>query len=65
MQTLFSDDDYREYLSLIVEGCGQAGSRIWAHCRTPNHADLIVVPETARPEHGRSAGPHVVVRSSG
>ncbi len=47
MQTFFCDDDYREYLSLVVEWCGRQGNRIWAYCLMPNHVHLIVVPQTA------------------
>ena len=46
MQTFFSDDDYRAYLSLVVEWSRQFGNRIWAYCLMPNHVHLVVVPET-------------------
>ena len=44
METFFCDEDYRAYLSLIVEWCGRCGVRIWAYCLMPNHAHLIVAP---------------------
>ena len=47
MQTFFCDDDYREYLSLLVQWCGKFSNRIWAYCLMPNHLHLIVVPQTA------------------
>ena len=43
-QTFFSDEDYRAYLSLLVEWCGRWRTRIWAYCLMPNHVHLIVVP---------------------
>ncbi len=46
-QTFFRDDDYREYLDLLVEWCGKHEVRIWAYCLMPNHVHLIVVPPTA------------------
>ena len=46
MQTFFCDDDYREYLSLLVQWCGKFSNRIWAHSLMPNHVHLIVVPAT-------------------
>jgi putative transposase len=44
MRTFFRDEDYREYLSLLGEWCGQHGNRIWAYCLMPNHVHVIVVP---------------------
>jgi putative transposase len=32
MQTFFCDDDYRAYLSLAAEWCGQHDVAIWAYC---------------------------------
>ena len=46
MQTFFCDDDYREYLSLLVPWWGKFSNRIWAYCLMPNHVHLIVVPAT-------------------
>ncbi|MCB9949242.1 MAG: transposase [Rhodospirillaceae bacterium] len=46
MTTFFSDDDYRAYLDLVAEGCGKAGTMVWAYCLMPNHVHLILVPET-------------------
>ena len=43
-QTFFSEDDYREYLSLLVEWCRRHGVRILAYCLMPNHVHLILVP---------------------
>ena len=43
-ETFFCDEDYRAYLSLLVEWCGRHGTRIWAYCLMPNHVHLIVVP---------------------
>ena len=47
METFFCDDDYREYLSLVVQWCGRFGNRIWAYCLMPNQVHLVVVPQTA------------------
>ena len=46
-QTFFCDDDYRAYLSLLVEWCGRYDTRIWAYCLMPNHVHAILVPTTA------------------
>jgi putative transposase len=44
MQTFFSDDDYRAYLSLLVDFCVRCDVRVWGYCLMPNHVHLIVVP---------------------
>ena len=31
-QTFFCDDDYRAYLSLLVEWCRRYDTRVWAYC---------------------------------
>lgn len=46
MQTFFSKDDYRIYLSLMAEWCRQYNVKIWAYCLMPNHVHLIVVPDS-------------------
>ena len=45
-QTFFNDGDYRAYLDLMAEWCGQRGVAIWCYCLMPNHVHLIAVPET-------------------
>jgi len=45
-ETFFCDDDYRAYLSLLVEWCRRYEMRLWAYCLMPNHVHLIVVPPT-------------------
>ncbi len=45
-QTFFSDNDYRLYLDLMAEWCGQCGVEIWAYCLMGNHVHLIAVPES-------------------
>ena len=47
METFFAADDYRAYLDLLVQWCGQCGNGIWAYCLMPNHVHLILVPETS------------------
>ena len=44
-ETFFRDDDYRAYLSLLVEWCRRYDTRVWAYCLMPNHVHLIVVPD--------------------
>ena len=44
-QTFFSDEDYREYISLLSAFCNKAGVEIWAYCLMPNHVHIIAVPE--------------------
>ena len=46
MQTFFSEDDYRCYLSFISERCRAFEVAIWAYCLMPNHVHLILVPES-------------------
>ena len=43
-EVFFSDDDYRAYLALLKEFCGQNGLGMWAYCLMPNHVHLILVP---------------------
>lgn len=44
MQTFFGEDDYRAYLSLLVDFCARCDVRVWAYCLMPNHVHLVVVP---------------------
>ena len=44
MQTFFSDDDYREYISLMAYSCRRYGVEVWAYCLMPNHIHFIAVP---------------------
>ena len=43
-QTFFSEEDYREYMSLMSEWCNRCNVEIWAYCLMPNHTHLIAVP---------------------
>jgi putative transposase len=45
-ETFFCDDDYKQYIDLMVEWCGRCGVDIWAYCLMPNHTHLIAVPRT-------------------
>ncbi len=45
-QVFFSDSDYALYLRLITEASSEAGVGCLAFCLMPNHAHLILVPET-------------------
>ena len=40
----FCDEDYRHYLDLLKEYCGQEEVEIWAYCLMTNHVHLIVRP---------------------
>jgi len=42
-----SDDDYKEYLALLAEGCAGARVSILAHCLLPKQIHLILVPRDA------------------
>jgi putative transposase len=44
MDTFFSDEDYRQYLTLMAEWCRLFHVGIWAYCLMPNHIHLIAVP---------------------
>ena len=46
METFFCNEDYQEYLSLLVQWCGEFDVRIWAYCLMPNHVHLILLPST-------------------
>ena len=46
-KTFFSEEDYRAYLSLLVDWCARCDVRVWAYCLMPNHVHLIVVPSRA------------------
>ncbi len=39
-----SDDDYKEYLALLAEGCANARVTILAYCLMPKQIHLILVP---------------------
>lgn len=44
-QKIFAaDEDYKEYLELLGEGCAAAGSALVAYCLLPNQVHLILVP---------------------
>jgi putative transposase len=44
----FSTADYRAYLRLMADWCGQERVDIWAYCLMPNHVHLIAVPGSER-----------------
>jgi putative transposase len=44
MQTFFSDDDYREYITLMADSCRRFEVDVWAYCLMPNHVHLIAAP---------------------
>ncbi|MBI3014625.1 MAG: transposase [Candidatus Tectomicrobia bacterium] len=46
MPTVFRDEDYRAYISLMAEWSQKCGVEIWTYCLMPNHVHLIAVPET-------------------
>ena len=48
-RTFFRKDDYRAYLELMAQWCGECGVAVWGYCLMPNHVHLIVAPE---PEDG-------------
>jgi putative transposase len=58
MQTFFSDEDYRSYLSLVAKGCQAAGVDVLAYCLMPNHVYLIVRPATLDGLRHALAGAH-------
>jgi len=43
-QTFFSEEDYREYITLMSEWCKHCNVEIWAYCLMPNHVHLVAVP---------------------
>ena len=43
-QVFFSAEDSRAYLSLLADGCREAGVAVWAYCLMPDHVHLILVP---------------------
>ena len=45
-RTFFRKDDYRAYVELMAEWCGQCRVGVRGYCLMPNHVHLIVVPET-------------------
>jgi len=44
MQTFFTDEDYRHYLALASEWCGQFDVSVWAYCLMSNHVHLVLAP---------------------
>jgi putative transposase len=47
MQTFFSDADYARYLELMSAACAKFDVGVVAYCLMPNHAHLVLVPQTA------------------
>lgn len=48
-QRIFAtDQDYREYLELVAEGCAAAKVRILAYCLLPKQVQLILVPTSPK-----------------
>jgi putative transposase len=45
-QTFFGTDDYEAYVGLMAHWCRRCGVEVWAYCLMPNHAHLIVVPQS-------------------
>jgi putative transposase len=45
-QVFFSDEDYREYLSILREETRRNGVSVWAYCLMPNHVHLVLTPST-------------------
>ena len=45
-KVFFGETDYRKYLAYLSAGCRAAGTACWAYCLMPNHAHLVLVPET-------------------
>jgi putative transposase len=47
-QRIFAtDQDYKDYLELVTEGCANAKVRILAYCLLPRQVQLILVPSSA------------------
>lgn len=46
-KTFFCDQDYQEYIKLVVTWCAKYGVEIWAYCLMPNHVHLIATPNSA------------------
>ena len=44
IQIFNTDNDYREFETLLLEGCELVGMRILAYCIMPNHWHLILFP---------------------
>lgn len=48
-QRIFAaDEDYKEYLALVAEGCEAAGVTALAYCLLPKEVHLILVPKNAK-----------------
>ena len=48
-QRIFAtDQDYKEYLQLVAEGCATAKVKILAYCLLPKQVQLILVPSSAK-----------------
>jgi putative transposase len=45
LTTFFRDEDYSAYLEFLREGCGKAGTEVWAYCLMPNHVHLLLGPQ--------------------
>lgn len=48
-QRIFAtDQDYREYLELVAQGCEEAKVKVLAYCLLPKQVQLILVPNSAK-----------------
>ena len=48
-QRIFTtDEDYKEYLELVAEGCAAARVRILGYCLLPKQVQLILVPQSPK-----------------
>ena len=48
-QRIFAtDQDYKEYLQLVAEGCEEAKVKIVAYCLLPKQVQMILVPTSAK-----------------
>ena len=45
-RTFFCDEDFEAYIELMAEWCSHCGVEVWSYCLMPNHAHLIVVPDS-------------------
>jgi putative transposase len=43
-----SNEDYREYLELVAEGCASARVTVLGYCLLPKEVHLVLVPPTAK-----------------
>ena len=45
-RVFFSEQDYHDYIELMIAAKARSGVEVWAYCLMPNHVHFVVTPTT-------------------